>query len=109
MTENELNKLVKIPINGTLDLHGFQPREIKELVLEYIQECIRLGIYECIRLGIYECRIIHGKGRGTLREIVHSILRKHPVVSSFSIGVNNAGGWGSVSFIIDAKHSTRTG
>ena len=98
MTEKERDEPVRIPINGTLDLHGFQPRDVKELVLEYIDECARLGICEC--------RIIHGKGRGTLREIVHSILRKHPVVSSFSVGVINSGGWGSTSFVIDAHNTT---
>jgi dsDNA-specific endonuclease/ATPase MutS2 len=98
VTEKDRDEPVIIPINGTLDLHGFQPREVKELVLEYIDECVRLGIREC--------RIVHGKGRGTLREIVHSILRKHPNVSSFSIGVINSGGWGSTSFSLAPKNTT---
>jgi hypothetical protein len=25
---------VEIPINGTLDLHGFNPKDVKELVVE---------------------------------------------------------------------------
>tara|TARA_B110000305_G_C19338890_1_gene588032 strand:+ start:879 stop:1178 length:300 start_codon:yes stop_codon:yes gene_type:complete len=83
---------IEIPINGTLDLHGFQPSEVKDLVLEYIEECHRRSIFEG--------RIIHGKGMGTLREIVHSILSKSSKVISFSLGVTNSGGWGSTSFIL---------
>ena len=30
---------VQIPINGTLDLHGFKPSDVKVLVIEYLNEC----------------------------------------------------------------------
>jgi dsDNA-specific endonuclease/ATPase MutS2 len=84
---------VGIPINGTLDLHGFNPKDVKELVVEYLDECARKGIMEG--------RIIHGKGIGTLREIVHSILKVHPHVHSFSLGNSSSGGWGSTSFLLN--------
>ncbi|HEK86546.1 MAG TPA: hypothetical protein ENO29_09375, partial [Candidatus Aminicenantes bacterium] len=63
-------QIVEMPINGVLDLHTFQPKEVKELVNDYIEECLRRGLYDL--------RIIHGKGTGTLKAIVHSILKKHP-------------------------------
>ena len=47
---------VELPIDGVLDLHTFSPREVKDLVPEYIGECLRRGITEI--------RIIHGKGTG---------------------------------------------
>ena len=92
MSAKSLDKPIEIPINGTLDLHGFNPSEVKELVTEYLDECARKGIAEG--------RIIHGKGIGTLREIVHSILKVHPFVCSFALGNSSSGGWGSTSFLL---------
>jgi dsDNA-specific endonuclease/ATPase MutS2 len=51
-------------------------------------------------MGIPQGRIIHGKGIGTLREIVHSQLRKNPSVQSFALGDGNSGGWGATSFAL---------
>ena len=92
MSAKSLDKPIEIAINGTLDLHGFNPSEVKELVTEYLDECARKGIAEG--------RIIHGKGIGTLREIVHSILKVHPFVCSFALGNSSSGGWGSTSFLL---------
>jgi DNA-nicking Smr family endonuclease len=78
---------VKIPIDGVLDLHTFSPKDVKDLVPEYLRECRRRGIYHV--------RIIHGKGIGTLRRIVHSILEKHPHVISFKTAQYGGGGWGA--------------
>ena len=78
---------VQIPIDGTLDLHHFNPREVSDLVVEYLAECRRKGISSV--------RLIHGKGTGTLRETVHSTLRKIPEVKSFRLADETGGGWGS--------------
>ena len=77
----EFFDIPKIPINGTLDLHGFQPSETKELVEEYLNVCFD----ENITQG----RIIHGKGIGTQQRIVHSVLKKHPKVADFFWGTRN--------------------
>jgi dsDNA-specific endonuclease/ATPase MutS2 len=77
----------KLPIDGVLDLHAFSPKEINELVPEYIGECLRQGITEI--------RIIHGKGTGTLKAIVHGILKRDPRVGSFRDADIGAGGWGA--------------
>lgn len=78
---------IELPIDGVLDLHTFKPREIPQLVKEYLAACRERGILQV--------RIIHGKGTGTLRETVHSILEKHPNVSSFSLDHPQYGGWGA--------------
>ena len=78
---------VEIPIDGVLDLHTFSPKEVKALLPEYIGECLRRGITEL--------RIIHGKGSGTLKAIVHSALRKDPRVAAFEDAGLGAGGWGA--------------
>ena len=76
-----------MPIDGVLDLHTFKPRDVKELVPEYL--------LECQKLGILRVRIIHGKGVGNLRRTVHSLLEKNPNVDSFNLANEHFGGWGA--------------
>jgi len=78
---------VEIPIDGTLDLHTFQPREIKALLSDYIAECRQVNILEL--------RIIHGKGTGSLRRTVHAALEKMPGVASFRLADERGGSWGA--------------
>ena len=78
---------IQIPIDGTLDLHTFQPHEVQELVCDYITACRQKGIFEI--------RIIHGKGTGTLRRRVHSILGRLPEVLSFRLAGHDGGAWGA--------------
>jgi dsDNA-specific endonuclease/ATPase MutS2 len=78
---------MKFPLDGTLDLHTFQPGEVSDLVPEYLAACRERGILQV--------RIIHGKGSGTLRTIVGKTLAKLPYVESFSTAEGNAGGWGA--------------
>ncbi len=78
---------VRIPIDGVLDLHTFDPREVGELLPEYIRSCRERGIFEV--------RVIHGKGTGALRGKVHFILRQLAEVSSFRLADEGAGGWGA--------------
>lgn len=82
-----MDELVPIPIDGVLDLHTFRPREVKEIVIEYLRECQEKGILEV--------RVIHGKGIGQLRQTVHALLQKHPEVTSFSIAGEAYGGTGA--------------
>ena len=75
------------PITGTLDLHLFQPKEVGDLLPEYLAECRKRGILHV--------RIVHGKGTGQMRERVHAILRRIPGVASFSLAPESMGGWGA--------------
>ena len=78
---------VEIPIDGVLDLHTFRPRDVGDLVPEYLGACRQRGILEV--------RIIHGKGDGTLRRTVHALLGHHPEVLRFALAGPDAGGWGA--------------
>jgi DNA-nicking Smr family endonuclease len=78
---------IELPIDGILDLHTFHPREVKELIPEYLAACRERGILEA--------RLVHGKGTGALRETVHSLLRKIPEVVSFRLAGEETGGWGA--------------
>jgi dsDNA-specific endonuclease/ATPase MutS2 len=66
---------VELPIEDTIDLHTFQPREVASLIEEYL--C------QALLKGYREVRIIHGRGIGVQRRIVHSILEKHAAVLSY--------------------------
>ncbi len=78
---------IEYPIDGTLDLHQFRPKEVKDVVVDYIEACLEKKIYSL--------RIIHGKGIGVQREIVHSILSKHPAVENFRHEGGSGGSWGA--------------
>jgi len=79
-------ELIEFPIDGELDLHTFHPKDVKDLVPEYI--------HACRKKNIYQIRIIHGKGKGVLRRMVHSILRNLPEVEDFW-QEGAAGSWGA--------------
>jgi DNA-nicking Smr family endonuclease len=85
--EPEADPPIEVPIDGVLDLHTFLPREIRDLVPDYLEECRARGLRQA--------RIIHGKGTGTLRETVHAILRRTPGVEGFRLADATGGGWGA--------------
>ncbi len=85
--KNDEQDVIEFPIDGILDLHAFQPREVKELVPDYLSACRERGILQV--------RIIHGKGTGILQKTVHSILNRLPEVISFHLAEEYAGGWGA--------------
>ncbi|MFH0883679.1 MAG: Smr/MutS family protein [bacterium] len=86
-TPVESSDFVELPIDGVLDLHTFHPREVKELVPDYLAECRAQGILSV--------RIIHGKGTGALRETVHSILSRIDYVREFRLATGDSSGWGA--------------
>ncbi|MFP6725061.1 MAG: Smr/MutS family protein [Candidatus Poribacteria bacterium] len=77
----------KLPIDGTLDLHTFHPSDVRDLVKNYL--------IECQKIRIYRVRIIHGKGAGVLREIVHSVLSDLSFVAQFQLADEREGAWGA--------------
>jgi len=83
---------VVLPVEDSIDLHAFSPREIPSVVEEYLEQCGRAGIYEA--------RLIHGRGRGVQRRVVRSILEKHPQVISFKDAPPESGGWGSTVVVL---------
>ncbi len=85
MTEQQPDAL-EIPIDGTLDLHCFAPRDTVSVVDEYLRVCLERDILEV--------RIIHGKGKGVLRRMVHALLDRHPRVLEYRLDPGSAG-WGA--------------
>jgi DNA-nicking Smr family endonuclease len=85
--EETQDQPVEFPINDELDLHTFHVKDVKSVVEEYL--------YQSHQRGLAEVRIIHGKGIGTQRRIVQSVLEKSPYVLSFSEAPPQQGGWGA--------------
>ena len=65
----------RIPIEASLDLHAFHPKDIKSVVDEYVTTAWESGLREV--------RLIHGRGRGIQRGIVQQALERHPLVAEF--------------------------
>jgi dsDNA-specific endonuclease/ATPase MutS2 len=84
---NPFPEPVTIPITDVFDLHTIQPRDVKLVVEEYL--------HEARRLGFRTVRIIHGKGIGVQREMVHAILSSTEFVSDWTDAPPEAGGWGA--------------
>ena len=89
------DKIVRYPIEDSIDLHTFRPGEVKDLLHDYLEAASRRGFTEV--------RIIHGKGTGVLRRMVHSVLEKHPRVISFGEAGSASGGWGATVAAIKPK------
>lgn len=53
--------------------------------------------------GLPSVRIIHGKGTGTLRQVVHDTVEKHPLVKSYRLGEYGEGEAG-VTIVEMANH-----
>ena len=66
---------MRIPIESELDLHAFAPRDIPSVVQAYIDEACSAGFKEV--------RLVHGRGRGVQRAVVHRALEQHPLVIEF--------------------------
>ena len=75
------------PVDDSLDLHTFAPRDIPDVVREYLAECVRRG------LG--EVRLVHGRGTGMQRAVVRAVLEGHPLVATFADAPPERGGWGA--------------
>ena len=82
-----MDEPIQLPIDGVLDLHTFNPRQVKDLILDYLDACLERGILKV--------RIIHGKGTGAMRQTVHSIVARHPAVVSYTLDHPEFGGWGA--------------
>jgi DNA-nicking Smr family endonuclease len=71
----ELGIEMKIPIEDSIDLHPFAPRDVASVVEEYVT-----AAHEA---GLREVRLIHGRGKGVQRGIVQQVLEDHPLVLEF--------------------------
>ncbi len=79
--------VVELPIEDSLDLHAFHPRDVAGVVEEYLQVARRHGLREV--------RLIHGRGRGVQRARVHALVSRLPGVVRAYEAPPERGGWGA--------------
>ncbi len=76
-----------VEVTHTLDLHGFFPEQVAEVMDEFLENAVRIGIEEV--------RIVHGKGKSVLRGRVWEILEGDARVRAFRQAPPERGGWGA--------------
>ena len=74
-------------VTDVLDLHGFFPEQVSEVVHEFL--------WNARQLHLTHLRIIHGKGKSKLKWVVRKLLEHSPVVASFQDAPPEIGGWGA--------------
>lgn len=82
----------RMPVEDSIDLHTFTPRDVVSVVEEYLEAASR----ERFR----QVRLIHGKGTGTQRAAIRALLAHHPLVESYADAPPEAGGWGATRVIL---------
>jgi len=82
-SDSPFDQPIVLPLSDCLDLHTFNPRDLPDLLDDWLEECRQAGLSQV--------RIIHGKGRGVLRQRVHSILARQALVAAFGLDPLNHG------------------
>ena len=83
---------VLVPITDVFDLHSFQPREVRDVVTEYL--------VEARSRGYRQVRLIHGRGKGVQRASIQSLLREIDYVEDFHDADGSGGGWGATIVLL---------
>jgi dsDNA-specific endonuclease/ATPase MutS2 len=91
LQENPFSEPVEIEITDSIDLHSFQPKDVKSVVESYLTEARKKGFSTV--------RIIHGKGIGVQREIVRNLLSEKEYVKSFGNGDELSGGGAGATIV----------
>ena len=80
-------RVVVVPIEESIDLHHFAPREILEVVDAYLDAAIEKELFEV--------RLIHGRGKGVQRANIRRHLNGDPRVVRLEEAPPGRGGWGA--------------
>ena len=92
MDDRDETEPVHLPVEDSLDLHAFSPRDVRPVVDEYLKEAASKGFREV--------RLIHGRGIGAQRASVQALLARHPLVQRFFDAPPERGGWGATIVVL---------
>ncbi len=79
--------LVVVPIEESIDLHSFAPRDVLGVVDAYLEAAQERGYREV--------RLIHGRGKGVQRARVQQLLAADARVRRYADAPHERGGWGA--------------
>jgi DNA-nicking Smr family endonuclease len=85
--DEQADEIFVVPIEDSIDLHTFQPRDVLAVVTDYLEEAAKRGFSEV--------RLIHGRGKGVQRANVQALLAGHPLVERYRDAPATRGGWGA--------------
>jgi DNA-nicking Smr family endonuclease len=91
------SETISIPIDGTLDLHAFDPKDVKDLLPEYLEQCRARGILDV--------HVVHGKGTGAMQRTVHALLARIPNVAVYRLAPPVLGHWGATLVVLAADEA----
>ncbi len=80
---------IKIELEDELDLHHFHPKDVKEVLAEFIEIAAAKGKKQI--------RIVHGKGISTVKSIVKKELENNSRILSYSDDGSN---WGATIAVL---------
>jgi len=78
---------VRVPIEDSIDLHPFAPKDIPSVVESYLEAAREAGFEEV--------RVIHGRGKGVQKERVRQVLARSEHVAHFEEATSDRGGFGA--------------
>ncbi len=78
---------VPVPIEDSIDLHPFAPKDIPSVVESYLEAAREAGFEEV--------RVIHGRGKGIQKEWVRQVLARSAHVAHFEEATPDRGGFGA--------------
>lgn len=84
---DDFDEPVHVPIEDSIDLHAFAPRDIPSVVEAYLEAAAEAGFSEV--------RLIHGRGKGVQKEVVRRVLAGNPLVARYAEAPPEGGGWGA--------------
>ncbi|HPK65158.1 MAG TPA: Smr/MutS family protein [Thermoanaerobaculia bacterium] len=88
----EAERVVVLELGDVVDLHGFRPGDVREVVLAALDAAVAAGRREL--------RLIHGRGIGVQRESIRALLARDPRVLTFHDAPATAGGWGATCVVL---------
>lgn len=92
-TQSAVNLPSTPDVSMTFDMRGWRAGEVSERLDRYLNDAYLAGLSQV--------RLVHGKGSGTLRQIVRDMLQRHPLVTSFGGGGADGGEGVTVAKLVE--------